>query len=123
MEAQHLEALAGAIERHGVTRERFEALVLRLSPQEQRLLAHLSAGEAGTVAIRNACSIGNVSAVRASLNAKLLASGDTRMVVCQCQPHTNKFGDRGHLGVWRLIDAKPANETGDAPPGASPTAA
>lgn len=125
MEAQHLEveALAEAVQRHGVTKTRFESLALRLSPQEERLFARLSDGEADTIELRNRFSLGNISAVRASLNAKLAAAGDLRMVVCDCKPHTNQFGERGHLGVWRLLDARPANEAGDAPPGARPVAA
>lgn len=101
----------------------FDALTLRLSRQEERLLERLTQGATDTIELRNRCSLGNISAVRASLNAKFQRAGDPRMVVCECQPHTNQFGDRGHLGIWRLINAKAANEGGVAPPGARPVVA
>mgnify|MGYP006276753881 CR=1 FL=1 len=120
MEAQKLQTLTGLVKKSGLTRAGFESLVLKLGPQESRMFSRLLDGPAGTVEIRNGCSIGNVSEVRSNLNRKLEAAGDPRRVVCSVEPHVNRFGDSGRLGVWRLIDAHAANEGGVAPPGASP---
>ena len=112
-ETQHqLETLAGLVKTSGLTPAGFQSLVLKLGPQESRLFAHLLDGPSDTVKIRNACSIGNISAVRASLNAKLEASGDPRMVVCSLIPHQNRFGERGHIGEWRILDARALNDEG-----------
>jgi len=111
MEAQHdLETLAGLVQASGLTPSGFQSLVLKLGPQESRLFARLLDGPADTVAIRNGCSIGNISEVRRTLNAKLEASGDPRRVVCSMVPHTNQFGQRGQLGEWRLLDLRAAND-------------
>ena len=111
MEAQHdLETLAGLVQASGLTPSGFQSLVLKLGPQESRLFARLLDGPADTVAIRNGCSIGNISEVRRTLNAKLEAAGDPRRVVCTLVPHTNQFGNRGQLGEWRLLDLRAAND-------------
>lgn len=111
MEAQHdLETLAGLVQASGLTPSGFQSLVLDLGPQESRLFARLLDGPADTVAIRNGCSIGNISEVRRTLNAKLEAAGDPRRVVCHLVPHTNRFGNRGQLGEWRLVNARAAND-------------
>lgn len=111
MEAQHdLETLAGLVKSSGLTPSGLQSLVLQLGPQESRLFARLLDGPADTVTIRNRCAIGNISEVRRTLNAKLEAAGDPRRVVCQLVPHTNRFGNRGQLGEWRLVDAESAND-------------
>lgn len=111
MEAEHdLETLAGLVQASGLTPSGFQSLVLKLGPQESRLFARLLNGPADTVAIRNGCSIGNISEVRRTLNAKLEAAGDPRRVVCCMVPHTNQFGQRGQLGEWRLVNARAAND-------------
>lgn len=111
MEAQHdLETLAGLVLASGLTPAGLQSLVLDLGPQEARLFARLLDGPANTVEIRNGCSIGNISEVRRTLNAKLEAAGDPRRVVCNLVPHTNQFGERGQLGEWRLLDLVAANE-------------
>ncbi len=111
MEAQHdLETLTGLVRESGLTPASFQSLVLDLGPQESRLFARLLDGPADTVTIRNDCSIGNISEVRRTLNAKLNAAGDRRRVVCNVVPHTNKFGNKGQLGEWRLVNATAAND-------------
>lgn len=98
-----LDRLAADVQAAGLNRADFEALVLRLSPQERRLFLRLARGPATTIELRQACSIGNVSQARASLNAKLQAGGDHRRVVCQVRPHANIYGERGQLGEWHLL--------------------
>lgn len=107
---QQIEVLVGLVQSRGLTPAGFQSLVLKLGPQEARLFARLLDGPANTVEVRNECSIGNVSEVRRSLNAKLEAAGDPRRVVCTMTEWRNRFGDEGQLGVWRLLDAKAANE-------------
>lgn len=107
---QELETLAGLVKASGITPAGFQSLVLDLGPQESRLFARLLDGPADTVAIRNSCSIGNVSEVRRTLNAKLETAGDPRRVVCNLVPHTNQFGQAGQLGEWRLVKAQAAND-------------
>lgn len=105
-----LDRLAGLVRSHGLTPAGLESLALQLGPQESRLFARLLDGPADTVAIRNGCSIGNISEVRRTLNAKLEAAGDPRRVVCTLVPHTNQFGNRGQLGEWRILDLRAAND-------------
>lgn len=113
MEAQQdLETLAGLVKASGITPAGLQSLVLDLGPQESRLFARLLDGPADTVTVRNSCSIGNISEVRRTLNAKLEEAGDPRRVVCNLVPHTNQFGQRGQLGEWRLIDLRAANDEG-----------
>jgi hypothetical protein len=82
----------------------FHALAYRLSPQQRRLFELLATeGEADTITVRNRCSIGNVSAVAVELSAKLQAAGDSRRVMCNLEPHDNRFGERGVIGRWRLV--------------------
>jgi hypothetical protein len=82
----------------------FQSLAYRLSPQQRRLFELLAAeGEADTITVRNRCSIGNVSAVAIELSAKLEAAGDPRRVMCNLEPHDNRFGERGVLGRWRFV--------------------
>lgn len=115
MEAQQdtdetLDSLAGIVKASGLTPAGLQSLVLDLGPQESRLFARLMQGPADTVAIRNGCSIGNISQVRRDLNAKLEAAGDPRRVVCSLVPWVNQFGNRGKLGEWRLLDLEAAND-------------
>jgi len=98
-----LDRLAADVQAAGLTRTDFEALVLRLSPQERRLFLRLARGPADTVIVRRECSVGNVSQVRASLNAKLEQAGDPRRVLCRVLPHQNVYGERGQLGEWQLV--------------------
>ncbi len=100
-----LDQLAAEVSAAGLTRTDFEALVLRLSPQERRVYLRLARGPALTTELRQACSIGNVSQVRSSLNAKLAAGDDPRRVVCRVRPHRNVYGERGTLGEWQLVGA------------------
>ena len=98
-----LDRLAADVQAAGLSRTDFEALVLRLSPQERRLFLRLTRGPALTTELRQACSIGNVSQVRSSLNAKLEEGGDPRRVSCRVLPHRNVYGERGQLGEWQLV--------------------
>jgi hypothetical protein len=92
-----------------LTETDFQALSYRLSPQQRRLFELLAAeGEVDTIQVRNRCSIGNVSAVAAELSAKLEAAGDPRRVMCNLEPHNNRFGERGVLGRWRFVYVGPA---------------
>lgn len=110
-----LETLAGLVRSSGHTAASLQSLVLALGPQEARLFARLLDGPADTVTVRNECSIGNISEVRRTLNAKLEAAGDPRRVVCNLVPWVNQFGNRGQLGQWRLIDLRAANDGGGGP--------
>lgn len=103
MLGDQLDQLAADVQAAGISRSDFEALVLRLSPQERRLYLRLARGPAKTTELRQVCSIGNVSQVRASLNAKLDAAGDPRRVACRVLPHRNVYGERGQLGEWQLV--------------------
>ena len=86
-----------------------ESLALRLSPQQERLFTLLHEhGPCNTVTVRQQASIGNISECAKALNDKLQAAGDSRRIACNTKPHENKFGERGVLGWWRLVDDKQA---------------
>ena len=101
-----LTRLAASVKKAGITSAaEFESLTLRLSPHQERLFCLLlEQGECDTIAVRRQASIGNISECATSLNLKLEAAGDPRRVVCETRPHRNKFGERGVLGYWRLVD-------------------
>lgn len=87
-----------------LTEAGLQSLAYRLSPQQRRLFELIAErGSVDTIQVRNQASIGNVSAVAIELNAKLEAVGDPRRVLCSCEPHNNKFGERGVLGHWRFV--------------------
>lgn len=98
--------LSHAVRRAGITSPaQFEALALRLSPAQARLFQLLlENGPSDTITVRQRASIGNISECACALNAKLEAAGDTRRARCELRPHENKFGERGVLGWWRLVD-------------------
>lgn len=98
-----IDRLAADVQAAGISRTEFESLVLQLSPQERRMFLRLARGPAVTTELRQECSVGNVSQVRSSINAKLAAGGDPRRVVCQVRPHQNVYGESGVLGEWRLV--------------------
>ena len=101
-----LTRLANSAKKAGITSEAgFQSLALRLSPHQERLFTLLlEQGESDTITVRRQASIGNISEVGKALSAKLEAAGDPRRVVCETRPHRNKFGERGVLGHWRLVD-------------------
>lgn len=102
-----IQRLARAVSANRLNRSSFDALTLGLKGQQQRLFLHLCEHPDGadTVELRTACSIGNISEAAIALNEKLKAMGDTRKVVCTLTPHKNRFGEKGTLGHWRLIEA------------------
>lgn len=97
-----LDQLAAEVQAAGISRSDFEAILLRLSPQERRLFLLLARGSADTMRVRRECSIGNPSEVRETLNRKLAAAGDRRRVICSLTQHQNQFGEQGRIGVWTL---------------------
>lgn len=101
-----LQRLANSAKKAGITSAaEFESLALRLSPHQERLFTLLlEQGESDTITVRRQASIGNISECAASLNLKLQAAGDPRRVICETRPHQNKFGERGVLGHWRLVE-------------------
>jgi len=102
---EQLNNLATAVARAGISGPEFESLVLQLRGQQKRLFLHLvERGPADTVAIRRECSVGNISECASALNEKLAAASDPRRVVCDLQPHVNVYGERGTLGLWRLVE-------------------
>ena len=103
MHDAQLDQLAAEVSTSGISRDELEGLIYRLSGQQRRLFLRLSRGDADTVELRAACSIGNISEAARDLNAKLARAGDARRVVCELQPHTNAFGERGSIGLWRLV--------------------
>jgi hypothetical protein len=105
-----LTRLANSAKKAGITSEAgFQSLALRLSPHQDRLFTLLlEQGECDTIKVRQQASIGNISECATSLNLKLEAAGDPRRVVCETRPHQNKFGERGVLGHWRLVDVEQA---------------
>lgn len=98
-----LDQLAAEVSAAGLSRPDLESLLYRLSGQERRLFLRLTRGPALTTELRSECSIGNISQVRSSLNAKLAAADDPRRVVCRLQPHRNVYGESGQLGSWQLV--------------------
>lgn len=100
---EQLDSLATEIAAAGLSRDTFEAVVLRLSGQQRRLFLRLARGPADTIAIRRECSVGNISECAISLNRKLLAAGDSRRVVCHVLPHVNAYGEPGKIGLWQLV--------------------
>jgi hypothetical protein len=105
-----LSRLSHAVRAAGISSPaQFQALALRLSPQQARLFQLLlEDGPCNTVTVRQRASVGNISECASALNAKLQAAGDARRVRCELRPHENKFGERGVLGWWRLADAEQA---------------
>ena len=105
-----LKNLQKAVTAAGITSPaEFEALSLRLSRGQARLYVLLyERGECSTTTIRTTASIGNISEAAKAINAKLVASGDSRRVVCETRRHENKFGERGYLGWWSLVEPEQA---------------
>jgi hypothetical protein len=90
----------------GRSQAEFESDVLRLSPQEARLYQYLrDHGVASTIDVRQKLAIGNVSQAAALLNRKLQQAGEGLKVVCELRPQVNRFGNRGHIGYYYLVDA------------------
>ena len=97
----HLAALADAASGH--SQADFESIALSLSPQEKRLYEYLREhGVANTIQIRQDCAIGNVSSAAMFLNRKFERHGEPLRVICETRSLTNRFGDRGALGYWRI---------------------
>jgi len=97
----HFSAISRTI--HGLPQSTFESLVFQLSPQEERLFRYLREhGIANTISIRTDCAIGNVSQAACLLNVKLASVG--LRVVCEERPNRNRFGQRGVLGWWFIVD-------------------
>ena len=105
-----LSRLSKAVRKAGIeSPAQLESLALRLSAHQSRLFSLLlEQGESDTITVRRQASIGNISECATSLNLKLEAAGDPRRVVCETRPHRNKFGERGVLGHWRLVDSEQA---------------
>ena len=105
-----LQRLANSAKKAGITSAaEFESLALRLSPHQARLFSLLlERGECDTITVRQQASIGNISEASKATNLKLEAAGDPRRVVCETRSHQNKFGERGVLGHWRLVDSEQA---------------
>ena len=103
-----LQRLATSAKKAGITSAaEFESLALRLSPHQSRLFSLLlEHGECDTITVRTVASVGNISEAATATNLKLEAAGDPRRVVCETRPHQNKFGERGVLGHWRLVDSE-----------------
>lgn len=103
-----LRRLSEAVKAAGIeSPAQLESLALKLSPHQSRLFSLLlEQGECDTITVRQRASIGNISECAKSLNQKLDLAGDGRRVVCDTRGHENKFGERGVLGWWRLVDAK-----------------
>ena len=113
--AEQFEQLAQAVLAKGYSQSGFESLVLSLSPQQERLFSFLlERRTANTIEVRQSCSIGNVSECARSLNDRLIEAGDDRRVICDVRTHINKYGQRGQIGYWVLVDAKAANDAGEA---------
>ena len=111
-EFQQLAQLAGKLR---LPETSFQSLLYGLSPQQRRMfLLLVEEGVASTIEVRQRCSLGNPSFTAIELNAKLEAAGDPRRVLCETRNHSNRHGERGVLGHWRLIDAsvKAANDAG-----------
>ena len=99
-----IDKLANLVQSNDLTRAEFESFSLKLSSQQSRLFIHLlDVGEASTPELRTALSIGNISDVAKTLNGKLLASGDTRKVICLLKPNTNQFDEVGIIGHWLIV--------------------
>jgi len=101
-----LSRLSKAVRQAGIeSPAQLESLALRLSPHQTRLFSLLlEQGECDTITVRTVASVGNISECAAALCRKLEAAGVPRRVVCETRPHRNKFGERGTLGHWRLVD-------------------
>lgn len=111
-EFRQLAQLAGKL---NVPESDFQSLLYGLSPQQRRMfLLLVEEGVASTIEVRTRCAIGNPSFVASELNAKLEAAGDTRRVLCSTRTHANRFGERGVLGHWRLVDTGATAANDDA---------
>lgn len=105
-EFRQLSQLAGKL---NVPESDFQALLYGLSPQQRRMfLLLVEEGVASTIEVRTRCAIGNPSFVASELNAKLEAAGDSRRIMCSTRTHANRYGERGVLGHWRLVDTSNA---------------
>jgi hypothetical protein len=89
----------------GRSQAEFESTALNLSPQERRLYEYLrDHGLTSTIEIRQNCAIGNVSSAAMFLNRKFERAGESLRVVCQTRTLTNRYGERGIIGWWHLVD-------------------
>ena len=101
-------ALVDTARKHGITSPaQIEAMALRLSRNQAALYCALrEKPEVSTLEIRQQALVGNISETAGNLNRKLKAAGDPRRVVCETRPHENKFGERGVLGWWALVEVE-----------------
>ena len=89
----------------GRSQANFESTALSLSPQERRLYEYLrDHGITNTIEIRQNCAIGNVSSAAMFLNRKFERAGESVRVICQTKTMLNRFGQRGTIGYWVLVD-------------------
>jgi hypothetical protein len=99
------DSLADAIRAAGITRTaQVYALALRLTPAEAALFSLLFESDApmSSYELRRAGAgtLGNLSLVARTLNAKLAAAGDTRRAV-----HSRAFGGApGSVSFWSLSE-------------------
>lgn len=103
---RQLDAIAARVRSLGLTEHQLVSRVAGLTGQSARLFAYLAEQRApvDTIAVRNKCSIGNVSAAAAEVNKRLEEAGDARRVRCTLKPHVNQFGETNSLGAWALVD-------------------
>jgi len=100
--------VAEAARKHGITTAaQIEALTLQLSRSQSALFCLLHDGVVRQTAdVRRDSGVGNISECASALNAKLQAASDARRVICEIGPHRQRFGDRGTVGYWRLVDVQ-----------------
>jgi len=93
--------LAETARKRGITTPaQIEALTLQLSRSQSALFCLLHDGVTRpTSDVRRDAGVGNISECASALNAKLQAASDARRVIC-------RFGDRGTVGYWRLVDVQ-----------------
>lgn len=83
-----------------------DAVTLRLSRAEERLLTRLSEGPASTPELQQSpLEISNVSDMAQKINAKLKTANDKRTIVCEMQPYENQFGEITRVGFWSVGEA------------------
>jgi hypothetical protein len=103
--------LVNLVKSKSLSKSEYQAISYQLSEQQSRLFLYLiEHGTSNTITLTRKLSIGNLSATATHLNKRLVRCNDPRMVVCLCQSHTNKFGQRGVLGQWSIVSSTASND-------------
>lgn len=83
-------------------KEKSDKLTLAFTPSEERVFSRLLERSATSVELRERFEVSNISAMVSKINAKLAATGDQRMIVCERHPFENMLGEISQTGFYRI---------------------